>query len=198
MSGPFSITSRCPPRPGTIFGAWKAKRFVSFDPIGNWGVFTAGVAVMDIELRQTTPSLGVVSATLKVRIHNHSCGRLTGRDLQRGGWSWLSRTLRPMAKASGAGKSMDSPGPTSRERAKSAPAVPRSLFLSDEQVRQLEHLIRQTESWPVRGPCTRASRGPIRGHIFELHAGAAVYREIPMAGDTQRTPRLESPSQLTF
>ena len=68
-----------PPR--TIFGAgaWKAKRLVSFNPIGTWGVITAGVAVMEIELRQTIPSPAAVSATLKVVCNVGSGGFDTGQ-----------------------------------------------------------------------------------------------------------------------
>src|SRR2546425_9364738 len=68
-----------PPR--TIFaaGAWKAKRLVSFDPIGTWGVITAGVAVMQIELRQTIPSRTLVAATLKVVCNVGSGGFETGQ-----------------------------------------------------------------------------------------------------------------------
>jgi len=68
-----------PPR--TIFaaGAWKAKRLVSFDPIGTWGVITAGVAVMQIELRRTIPSRAVAPATLKVVCNVGSGGFETGQ-----------------------------------------------------------------------------------------------------------------------
>lgn len=68
-----------PPR--TIFaaGAWKATRLVRFDPIGTWGVITAGVAVMEVQLRQTMPSQAVVRATLKVVCNVGSGGFVTGQ-----------------------------------------------------------------------------------------------------------------------
>ncbi len=68
-----------PPRTIIAAGAWKAKRLVSFDPIGTWGVITAGVLVTQIELRQTIPSRAVVAATLKVVCNVGSGGFETGQ-----------------------------------------------------------------------------------------------------------------------
>jgi hypothetical protein len=68
-----------PPRTIIAAGAWKAKRLVSFDPIGTWGVITAGVLVTQIELRRTIPSPAVVAATLKVVCNVGSGGFETGQ-----------------------------------------------------------------------------------------------------------------------
>jgi len=68
-----------PPR--TIFGAggWKAKRLVSFDPIGTWGLITAGILVIEIHLVREIPSRAVVPATLKVICNVGSGGFDTGQ-----------------------------------------------------------------------------------------------------------------------
>jgi len=68
-----------PPRTIIAAGAWRAKRLVSFDPIGTWGVITAGVLVMRIQLRRTIPSRAVVAATLEVVCNVGSAGLDTGR-----------------------------------------------------------------------------------------------------------------------
>jgi hypothetical protein len=68
-----------PPRTIIAAGAWRAKRLVSFDPIGTWGVITAGVLVMQIQLRPTIPSPAVVAATLKVVCNVGSGGFETGQ-----------------------------------------------------------------------------------------------------------------------
>lgn len=68
-----------PPRTIIAAGAWKAKRLVSFDPIGTWGVITAGVLVMQVQLRRTIPSRAVVAATLEVVCNVGSAGLDTGQ-----------------------------------------------------------------------------------------------------------------------
>ena len=80
-SGHFQHYDAASAPPRTIFGAgaWKAKRLVSFKPIGTWGVITAGEAVIEIELRQTMPSPAAVSATLKVVCNVGSGGFDTGQ-----------------------------------------------------------------------------------------------------------------------
>lgn len=54
------------PRPFFAQGTWKAKRLVSFDVFGKYGLFTAGVLTMDVELRRELPSRLVVPASLQV------------------------------------------------------------------------------------------------------------------------------------
>ncbi len=68
-----------PPR--TIFGAgaWKAKRLVSFTPVGTWGVITAGILVMDVHLVRQIPSRAVIPAKLKVVCNVGSGGFDTGQ-----------------------------------------------------------------------------------------------------------------------
>jgi hypothetical protein len=68
-----------PPRTIIAAGAWRARRLVSFDPIGTWGVITAGVLVARIQLRQTIPSPAVVAATLEVVCNVGSAGLDTGQ-----------------------------------------------------------------------------------------------------------------------
>jgi len=68
-----------PPRTIITAGAWKAKQLMSFDPIGTWGVITAGVLVMRIQLRRTIPSPAVVAATLEVVCNVGSAGLDTGQ-----------------------------------------------------------------------------------------------------------------------
>lgn len=47
-------------------GNWKAKRLVSLNLIGTWGVFASGILEMDINLIQEIPSRDVIPAVLKV------------------------------------------------------------------------------------------------------------------------------------
>lgn len=68
-----------PPRTIIAAGAWKAKRLVSFNPIGTWGVITAGVLVMQIQLRRTIPTPAVDAATLEVVCNVGSGGFETGQ-----------------------------------------------------------------------------------------------------------------------
>jgi hypothetical protein len=68
-----------PPR--TIFaaGRWEATRLLSFNPVGTWGVITAGVAVMEVNLLREIPSPAVITATLKVVCNVGSGGFDTGQ-----------------------------------------------------------------------------------------------------------------------
>lgn len=54
------------PRPFFAQGTWKAKRLMSFDVRGKYGLFTAGVLTMDVELMRELPSRLVVPATLEI------------------------------------------------------------------------------------------------------------------------------------
>ena len=54
------------PRPFFAQGTWKAKRLVSFDVFGKYGLFTAAVLTMDIELTRELPSRLVVPAALQI------------------------------------------------------------------------------------------------------------------------------------
>jgi hypothetical protein len=53
------------PKPFFAQGTWKAKRLVNFDVVGKYGLFTAGVLTMDIELVRELPSRLVVPASLE-------------------------------------------------------------------------------------------------------------------------------------
>lgn len=67
-----------PPR--TIFatGTWRATRLLGFQPIGTWGVITAGIADMEVDLLRRTPSQAVIHATLRVVCNVGSGGFDTG------------------------------------------------------------------------------------------------------------------------
>jgi hypothetical protein len=54
------------PRPFFAQGTWKAKRLVSFDNRGQYGLFTAGVLTMDVELTRELPSRLVLPASLQI------------------------------------------------------------------------------------------------------------------------------------
>jgi len=54
------------PKPFFAQGTWKAKRLVSFDVFGKYGLFTAGVLTMDVELVRELPSRLVVPARLEI------------------------------------------------------------------------------------------------------------------------------------
>jgi hypothetical protein len=54
------------PKPFIAQGTWKAKELVSFIPFGTYGLFTAGVLTMDVELVRELPSRLVVPATLEI------------------------------------------------------------------------------------------------------------------------------------
>lgn len=66
------------PRTVLATGNWKAKRLVSFDLIGTWGVFGAGILEMDVRL---VPVGGrPVPALLKVVCNLGPAGIFTGQD----------------------------------------------------------------------------------------------------------------------
>ena len=67
------------PRPFFAQGTWKAKRLVSFDVFGKYGLFTAGVLTMDVELRRELPSRLVVPASLQVVCNVPFVPILTGK-----------------------------------------------------------------------------------------------------------------------
>ena len=54
------------PKPIIAQGKWLAKRLISFDVIGKYGLFTSGVLTMDVELVRELPSRLVVPATLEI------------------------------------------------------------------------------------------------------------------------------------
>jgi hypothetical protein len=54
------------PKPFFAQGTWQAKRLVNFDVFGRYGLFTAGVLTMDIELVRELPSRLVVPASLEI------------------------------------------------------------------------------------------------------------------------------------
>jgi hypothetical protein len=54
------------PKPFFAQGTWKAKRLVSFDVVGKYGLFTAGVLTMDVELVRELPSRLVIPARLQI------------------------------------------------------------------------------------------------------------------------------------
>jgi len=54
------------PKPFFAQGTWKAKRLVSFEVFGTYGLFTAGVLTMEVELVRELPSRLVVPASLEI------------------------------------------------------------------------------------------------------------------------------------
>jgi hypothetical protein len=54
------------PKPFFAQGTWKAKRLVNFDVVGKYGLFTAGVLTMDVELVRELPSRLVIPARLQI------------------------------------------------------------------------------------------------------------------------------------
>ena len=67
-----------PPRTILATGTWRATRLLGFQPIGTWGVITAGIADMEVDLLRRTPSPAVISATLRVVCNVGSGGFDTG------------------------------------------------------------------------------------------------------------------------
>jgi len=54
------------PRPFFAQGTWKAKRLASFDVFGKYGLFTAAVLTMEVELTRELPSRLVMPAKLEI------------------------------------------------------------------------------------------------------------------------------------
>ena len=68
------------PKPLAAAGTWKAKRLVSWNSIGTYGVFAAGILRLDVELIREIPSPLVVPAALEVACNLPSAALLTGED----------------------------------------------------------------------------------------------------------------------
>ncbi len=68
--GAFNHLNNAPtapfPKPIIAQGKWQAKRLVSFDVAGRYGLFTAGVLTMDVQLVRELPSRLVVPASLQI------------------------------------------------------------------------------------------------------------------------------------
>ena len=66
--GSYDHFDNAAPVPKTLLSAgnWKAVRVLSFNPIGTYGVLTAGILELDVKLLQQFPSLAVIPATLKI------------------------------------------------------------------------------------------------------------------------------------
>ena len=66
--GSYDHFDNAAPVPKTLLGAgnWKAEHVLTFNPIGTYGVLTAGILELEVELLQQFPSPAVVPATLKV------------------------------------------------------------------------------------------------------------------------------------
>ena len=68
------------PRPLVAAGTWRTRRLVSFNPIGTYGVFTAGILIMEIELISEIPGKAQARATLEVVCNIGAAGLSTGED----------------------------------------------------------------------------------------------------------------------
>ncbi len=58
-------------------GDWGAERLVSFNLIGTWGPFAAGIVEMDVDLAQSVPSKSVIPARLKLVSNINPAGLTT-------------------------------------------------------------------------------------------------------------------------
>jgi hypothetical protein len=67
------------PKPIIAQGKWHAKRLVSFDVVGTYGLFTAGVLTMDVELVRELPSRLAVPATLQIVCNIPFAPLMTGK-----------------------------------------------------------------------------------------------------------------------
>ena len=68
------------PKPVVAAGTWKAKRLLSWNSIGTFGVFAAGILELDAELIRDIPSPLVVPAALEVVCNLPGAGLLTGKE----------------------------------------------------------------------------------------------------------------------
>ena len=66
--GTYDQFDNASPVPKTILGAgrWKARRVLSFKPIGTYGVLAAGILEIEVKLFQEIPTQAVIPATLRV------------------------------------------------------------------------------------------------------------------------------------
>ncbi|MBI1928569.1 hypothetical protein HYR99_30545 [Candidatus Poribacteria bacterium] len=80
--GSFVHFDNASPVPKTILssGTWRAKRVVSFELIGTWGVAAAGVLEMEVELIREIPSPAVIPVQLTVVCNIGVAGLRTGQD----------------------------------------------------------------------------------------------------------------------
>ena len=79
--GSYDHFDNAAPVPKTLLSAgnWKAVRVLSFNPIGTYGVLTAGILELDVKLLQQFPSLAVIPATLKIVCSINAGGLDTGQ-----------------------------------------------------------------------------------------------------------------------
>jgi len=68
------------PRPLVAAGSWKAKRLVSWNSIGTFGVFAAGILKLEVDLIRELPSRKVVPAKLDVICNIQAVPLLTGQE----------------------------------------------------------------------------------------------------------------------
>jgi hypothetical protein len=66
--GSYDIFDQLSPIPRTLIsaGKWQARRVLSLDVIGTYGVLAAGIIEMEVRLKQEIPSREVIHATLRV------------------------------------------------------------------------------------------------------------------------------------
>jgi len=67
------------PKPSIAQGTWKAKRLVSFEVVGKYGLFTAAVLTMDVTLVRELPSRLVVPARLEIVCNIPFAPLMTGK-----------------------------------------------------------------------------------------------------------------------
>jgi len=66
--GSYDMFDQLSPVPRTLLsaGRWQARRVLSLDVIGRYGVLAAGIIEMEVRLRQQIPSREVINATLRM------------------------------------------------------------------------------------------------------------------------------------
>jgi hypothetical protein len=89
--GAYNFWTMPPPQPAPILaaGTWRTTGFTSFHLIGRWGVYSAGIAVMQVELVQEIPSHAVIPATLKIVCNIMPAGlvNMTGTVMEEEGYT---------------------------------------------------------------------------------------------------------------
>jgi hypothetical protein len=78
--GSYDLINFASPVPSTILaaGTWEAERVLSFNPIGTYGVLTAGILELDVDLLQEIPEREEFSATLRIACSLAPAGLDTG------------------------------------------------------------------------------------------------------------------------
>lgn len=79
--GAFTHFDGASPRPNTILaaGTWRARRLISFDELDTWGITTAGIVKMEVDLIATQPVRRTERGTLEIVCNIGPAGIETGQ-----------------------------------------------------------------------------------------------------------------------